>query len=486
MIDVCLILEGTYPFVAGGVSTWVHQLISAMQDIRFGIISISPHADPTRIAKYPIPQNVIYLKELFLHDYNLDLKRKRRPKKKDVAIIKNFYEQAIQGKYDALADMISCFRGKQSCYEISSFLLSKDVWQGLVYYYQKYSPEMSFVDYFWTWRGIHLPLLQVMVSDIPQAKVYHSISTGYAGFLGAIAKVVYGEKFFLTEHGIYTHERMLEIAEASWIYDPERKDYRAQRELPFFKQFWVGLFNTLSGVTYHYADRIFTLYEGNKLREIIEGAKPEKIQIIPNGINVADFEKVKREKRSTPQVGLVGRIVAIKDIKTYIQAAQLVLDQIPDAQFYIIGPTDEEEDYFEECRALIEALHLEQKIKFTGRVDVKDYYQFLDLVVLTSISEAQPYVILEANVLGIPMVASDVGACREMLEGRTPDDVALGHSGIVTGVSNPEATAAAIVRLLKESVLYQACADAGKIRVARYYNEYDLLSRYLNIYEQGL
>jgi glycosyltransferase involved in cell wall biosynthesis len=262
--------------------------------------------------------------------------------------------------------------------------------------------------------------------------------------------------------------------------------YRADRDLSVFKKWWLGIFKAMSTLTYNYADRIFTLYEGNRIREMLDGAPSEKITIIPNGIDTATFSALSHEQRSVPQIGFVGRVVAIKDTKTFIQAARLVLDRITDADFYIVGPVNEEEDYVEECKMLIEALHLEHKVKLVGRADVKDYYQFLDLVVLTSISEAQPYVILEAGAVGIPCVASDVGACREMLEGRGPEDAAIGQSGLVTEVSSPESTADAIVSLLTDKGFYRRCGDAARIRVQRYYNQDDLLSRYLNSYEQGM
>lgn len=151
-----------------------------------------------------------------------------------------------------------------------------------------------------------------------------------------------------------------------------------------------------------------------------------------------------------------------------------------------MGPIEEEEEYVDECKMLVDALKLDANIHFTGAGDVKEYYKFLDVLVLTSISEAQPYVILEAGAVGIPVVASDVGACREMLEGRGSEDAAIGQSGLVTEVSDPESTADAILKLLSDPLLYRRCVDAAKVRVERYYNQDDLLSRYLNVYEQGM
>ena len=486
MIDVCLLLEGTYPYVSGGVSSWVHQLVSSMKDIRFAILYISAHSDPTRKPKYVVPPNVIYLREINLHDYDLRTYRHRRPGKADYACVKSFYEELFNGNFKNLESFAQLFRGKKSCLDAVTVLSSMEIWQLLTEFYDRTAEGISFLDFFRTWRGTHLPLLQILQAEIPAAKIYHSVSTGYAGLLGCLAKMEHDGKFFLTEHGIYTHERMLEISQASWIYEREKRNFRADRELSFFKQWWIGIFKVLSGLTYQSADRIFTLFEGNRLRQILEGAPSQKSSVIPNGINLRGFSSVQKEKKDVPQVGFVGRVVSIKDVKTFIQAASLIVEKIPQAQFTIIGPTEEEEDYYEECRATVEALHLEDNLRFTGRVNVKDYYRFMDVIVLTSLSEAQPYVILEANCMGIPVVATDVGACREMLEGREGEDRWLGPSGLLTEVSNPQATADAVIRLLQDTDLYQSYSKSGCERVKKYYDQDDLLSRYLNIYEQNL
>jgi glycosyltransferase involved in cell wall biosynthesis len=115
---------------------------------------------------------------------------------------------------------------------------------------------------------------------------------------------------------------------------------------------------------------------------------------------------------------------------------------------------------------------------------MKDWYPKIDLVVLTSLSEAQPYVLLEANAVGIPVIASDVGACREMLEGRSSEDKLLGASGVLTGVAHPEETAAAILKILGSNELWTELSETGRTRVMTYYDQDDLISKYLNLYEQ--
>lgn len=487
MIDVCLILESTYPYVAGGVSTWVHQLISAMKDLKFGILYISPHSDPTRTVKYDIPPHVLYLKEVSLHDYDLRARRVRNPKPKDIELIRQFYLDLERSDFTGFSGFLDLFRSAKSCMDAEVVFSSKEIWRLIVEFHTRHAPEVSFLDFFWTWRSVHLPLMQIFMAEIPRARIYHSISTGYAGLLGAIARVTTGQKYLLTEHGIYTHERRLEISQANWIYERVKRDFRAESELSFFKRWWIGMFQLMSQITYQYTDQIYTLFEGNKTRQILEGADASKIKIIPNGIDLSRFQAIKKETNDrNPRVALIGRVVNIKDVKTFIQAAKLVLNQVPEAEFFVVGPTDEEQDYFEECQILVESLHLEEKLQFTGRRDVMEFYANTDLVVLTSLSEAQPYVILEANVCGIPVVATDVGACREMLEGITYEDRQMGQSGLLTQVSNPDDTALAIVKLLKDNELRKQMGQAGIARVQKYYDQDDLLSRYLNIYESNL
>src|SRR3546814_18617729 len=87
----------------------------------------------------------------------------------------------------------------------------------------------------------------------------------------------------------------------------------------------------------------------------------------------------------------------------------------------ILGPFDEDPGYCQECRDLVAMLGLGETVKFMGQVKLDDWLGRIDAIVLTSISEAQPLVILEAGAAGVPTVATDVGACREMILG-PPDE----------------------------------------------------------------
>ena len=119
---------------------------------------------------------------------------------------------------------------------------------------------------------------------------------------------------------------------------------------------------------------------------------------------------------------------------------------------------------------------------FKGKVNVREWYPCLDVQVLTSISEGQPLVILEGFCTGVPVVATNVGACSEIIHGMDEADQAIGPAGIVTRVGNPSDTAEALIRLARNPDLRRQMAEAGKKRVRIYYDHDDMIRRYREIY----
>ena len=137
------------------------------------------------------------------------------------------------------------------------------------------------------------------------------------------------------------------------------------------------------------------------------------MRIIPNGIDYDRFSALPRIAQGRrPTVALIGRVVPIKDVKTYIQACALLCRDNPEVEALIMGPEDEDPAYAAECRQLAADLGLNGNLRFTGRVRLDDYLPRIDAIVLSSISEAQPLTVLEAGAAGIPSVVTDVGACR--------------------------------------------------------------------------
>lgn len=173
-------------------------------------------------------------------------------------------------------------------------------------------------------------------------------------------------------------------------------------------------------------------------------------------------------------------------MKTFIRAAALLREMVPDVHVLILGPTDEDLVYFRECQEMLAHLNLENTFEFSGRVKLHDYLGNVDVIALTSISEAQPLVLLEAGAAGVPSVATDVGSCREILQGRADETPNLGPGGFVTPLSNPMATAKGLADLLLNEDLRKQYGEAIRARTEKYYNKRVVDGLYRGLYQEHL
>ena len=163
-----------------------------------------------------------------------------------------------------------------------------------------------------------------------------------------------------------------------------------------------------------------------------------------------------------------------------------ICTRLPEAEGWLIGPEDEDPEYARECKDLVISLGLDKNIKFLGFQDIKTILPKLGLLVLTSISEAFPLVLLEAFASGLPALTTDVGACREIIEGSSDEDRALGAAGAVVPIASPEATAEAALEMLTDAPRWLAAQRASMQRVERYYSQDSVLARYREIYQRSI
>lgn len=464
-MKICLIAEGCYPYVAGGVSSWIQMLIKGMPHHQFIIYTIAANMEQRGKFKYTIPDNVISVEENFLdqflsvkikknHKYNL-LPRERQ------AILDLISRDEVD--WNCLFDMFS----RDGTYHANEFLCSHAFMDIVMEACESTYRVTPFTQVFWTIRSMLLPVRNILSCPIPDVDVFHSVSTGYAGLLGAMFRYKTDRPYIITEHGIYTREREEEILKASWVD-------------VYFKQTWIDFFMGMSRASYQKADRIVSLFYGARQLQTEIGADPDKCLVIPNGIDMKRFAHIPpMEDDGHPlALGAVVRVVPIKDIKTMIYAFDLVRHKAPDAKLYLIGPTDEDPEYYQECMDLIHSLGC-TGIEFVGRVNVAEWYGRVDLVLLSSVSEGQPFVILEAMASRRPVVATDVGSCRELIEGSMDS---FGNAGLIVPVMNPDQMAKAILRLYQDADMRQEMAEVGLKRVRASYREEDFLAAYEKLY----
>jgi glycosyltransferase involved in cell wall biosynthesis len=176
--------------------------------------------------------------------------------------------------------------------------------------------------------------------------------------------------------------------------------------------------------------------------------------------------------------------VPIKDVKCFLRAMKAVVAGCPEARGWVVGPGAEDEAYARECVQLAAAMGLDGHVAFTGYRPAEEVLPRLGVLVLTSISEGLPLVVLEAFASGLPVVTTDVGACRELVEGRTPDDRAHGAAGAVVPIADPEAVARAALALLRDPARWRAARDAGVRRADTHYSEARVFETYRQIYTE--
>jgi len=500
--DVCLLLEGTYPFVRGGVSSWVHQLISGLPELGFSLVFVGGRRADYGEAKYPLPHNVVHHESHFLEDalHGYEPRPVRVPAAPlaDSELLHEYLRARGRGApadplaaWERAVDSVLAQLERPGGLGVQHFLFGAEAWDVIERRHLEESRLSSFVDYFWTLRFIHAPLFQLarIAERVPEARSYHSVSTGYAGFLGALLERRRGRPLILSEHGIYTKERRIDLNQAEWL-EPKALLGAGERAraAAVLRELWIRSFESIGRLVYRSARPIISLYEGNRARQHEEGASPERTRIIVNGIDLTRFGRAlaARPPGIPRVVGLVGRIVPIKDIKTFIRAIGVLAQELPDVVGWIVGGSEEGAGYEQECRELALGLGLGERIEFLGHRDVVEVFPGLGLLMLTSISEGQPLCLLEAFASGVPCVATDVGSCRDLIEGQWPEDRALGCAGAVAPFADAEALGGAALALLSNPAQWRACQAAALARVQRYYGERRMLDAYRDVYREAL
>jgi glycosyltransferase involved in cell wall biosynthesis len=491
--DIGLLLEGTYPYVAGGVSSWVHQIIRAFPEHRFALCFLGSTPADYGEMKYPLPDNVVHLQAHYIHSGSD--KPPVRAEDGDPGafeMVKRLHEYFREPRTHSDAVIAESLAALSSTGNLSdaSFLYSRAAWDYITEQYRRYSRDPSFVDYFWTVRIMHQPLwmLARVAESFPAVRAYHSVSTGYAGFLAAMLRSKRARPLILSEHGIYTKERKIDLFQSEWIKDNRDPFDRDPAEIGYLRQLWIRFFESLGRMCYAASDDIVSLYEANRLRQLSDGAPAARTRCVPNGVDLPRLSalRARRPAATPPVLCLLGRVVPIKDVKTFIRAMRVVVNRLPQAEGWIAGPEDEDPEYAEECRALADSLGIAAQVKFLGFQRIDELLPKVGLLVLSSISEALPLVLLEGYAAGVPCVATDVGSCRQLVHGLEGADAALGASGRVVGIADPAALAAAALELLADPAAWRSAQAAGMRRVEAYYTQERMFDAYRALYDKAL
>ena len=464
---ICIVAEGCYPYVVGGVSSWVNSMIKTFPDYQYTVLSIVANRSFRGKFVYDLPENVVEVHELYLEDD--DFRRTKSNKMRKIKMTDTEFEAMKSLLINQKVDWDTLFRffGEKD-FSLNDLLMGPQFLRAVKDCYRIRYPEVIFSDFLWTMRSMYLPLFLALKIKLPKADLYHCVATGYAGVLGAMAKQRYGCGLLISEHGIYTREREEELIRAKWVEG-------------IYKNIWIEQFRKMSQLAYDRADKVTSLYEHARELQIELGCPEEKTQVTPNGVDPSRFENLvvlPEMLDDKIHIGAILRVTPIKDVKTMIRAFAYAKKKVPSLKLWIMGPTDEDEEYAKECFSMVDLMEIEDVV-FTGRINVSEYMGGLDMTILTSISEGQPLTILESYAAHKPVIATDVGNCRGLIYGEDDD---FGEAGILTHIMNVEEIADAMIQLATHPNRRKRMGENGYKRLMRKYKVVDMQKTYEQIY----
>jgi glycosyltransferase involved in cell wall biosynthesis len=265
--------------------------------------------------------------------------------------------------------------------------------------------------------------LKIFTKAIKNCKIVHAHGHPYLSSLLAskLAKQ-YGKPFVLTQHNTFI--------EYNNIFD----------EVERLNDLTVGK------ETLREADKIIAISNATKDYVLSLGAKPSKVKVIHNGVDLNRFRplpKIKdtmRQKLGIPQdakvVLTVRRLVYKNGVDTLIDGANIAVKKNPKIVFLVVGKGPD----MSSVQMQIKQLGIEGNFRLTGFVPDEDlplYYNTADLFALPSKSgEGLPLVALEAMACGLPVVATNVGGIKEIM---------VNDYGKLVPPNNPDALAKAIL-----------------------------------------
>ncbi len=467
-MDIALLAEGTYPYHPGGVSVWCDQLVRGLAPHRFAVHAIT--ARPGETPVWEIPDNVVGIHNVALWGPTPKVARKVRNSSELQSAFRQLAVSLVEedGEPDFLDALHQLFALSRQT-PVAGALQTTASMEVLLEVMRAgpgdraFTTEPAAVAVSDAQLALELieHQLRPLFGPAPEADLCHATANGLAILLALGARWSRNTPLVLSEHGIYLRERYL-----SYGHETYSSSLRSIM-LRFFQRLtWAG---------YQIASAIAPGSEYNRQWQETNGAAPERINPIYNGVDPADFAASPCEP-DVPTLVWLGRIDPLKDVETLIRSFAKVHEVLPEARLRIFGGASSgNQEYLDRCIALRDSLGLVDSAIFEGRApSVLEAFHAGHIVLLTSISEGFPYSLIEAMASGMPTVATDVGGVSE----------ATGDAGLIVPPKNPEATAAACLRLLSDADLRHSMGRAARARILSLFTLEQSLAIFGDLYRE--
>ncbi len=240
--------------------------------------------------------------------------------------------------------------------------------------------------------------------------------------------------------------------------------------------------------TCSHAELVQNIEDLDVLRGI--GIADAKLHLLGNGIDLQRFDPSRVDPRRVAEIrqeagagandvlcGAVGRLVLEKGYRELFAAIDSLRMSAPQARFVIVGPADPSK------RDAIPTTELDQAqrsgVRFLGlRHDVVELYAAMDLYILASHREGFPRSAMEASAMGVPVVATDIRGCRQVVED--------GVTGLLVPPRRTSPLTEAILTLIDDPERRKRMADAGRSKASKEFDQRYVIETTLQVYESLL
>lgn len=214
-----------------------------------------------------------------------------------------------------------------------------------------------------------------------------------------------------------------------------------------------------------------------KQHMVRQGLSADKISVVYNGVHppqnvpsVEDARACLHLEGASPILGTVARISRVKGIEYALEAVSKLIGDFPNLRYVIVGDGDR----MESCQALAGKLGIANHVIFAGyQRDVSRYLVAMDLMLFPSIQEAMGMAIVEAFLVGVPVVGTEVGGIPEVI---SPD------CGALVPKADADALAAKTAELLRSPATLQSMGSAAKTRARTLFGVETMAARTEHVY----
>lgn len=306
------------------------------------------------------------------------------------------------------------------------------------------------------------------IIKIQQPDIIHT-HTAKAGALGRLAAMAYN---------LLHHNKQIKIVHT----------FHGHIFEGYFSKAKTKLFIIIERFLANFTCKIITVSESVKKELISLGiCRNNKVKVIPLGLELDRFLSLLPRDDNILNIGIIGRLVPIKNHRLFLEAAAKVIANNPKIQlrFKIIGDGELRKD-LEEYSTL---LGIPGKVDFLGwQKDLINVYSNLDIVVLTSINEGTPVSLIEAMASGRAVVATDVGGVRDLLGAEIDTVIRLDANfkilerGVIVKPGDSLSFAAALNFILQNSILRENIEERARNFVRDRFTRERLIKDIENLY----